>query len=315
MRVSGNPSLPSAPADDVRRRRWSAARYGRVLPLTARSRRIGQAYAALVAAVELRLDADRRLSAERRIARWLGVAPDAARRIHRDSLRSEAREEADTTYFMAHPDALFPAFRPPRDEPPHAEPTIYAILHFGSPILAYLYLARMRGIALHAIGRELDVRNPMAEAKRRYGIDKVEWVRRLAGRPFLGVDGAAIIRARELLLAGESIYAAIDVPGDVVARAAEVVVCGERLRVSAGVPTLASLTGAPLRPVVAISHPTHLALHYGARIVSTTPAATLAAVTTELFRFVSAHPGEWWLWPYVTSAAVREEESPAALLG
>jgi hypothetical protein len=290
-------------ADAGRRTRWIATRYERLLPLTGRSRAVGRAYATLVAAMELRLDPARRLTAERRIARWLNVSPADAHRTYRDSLRSEAREEADIAFFMAHPDALDTVFRAPRDEPRDEAPTIYAILHFGSPILAYLHLCRTRAHAIHTIARELDTTNPMPEAKRRFGVRKVAWVYERSGRPFIGVDGPAIIHARERLLVGDSLYAALDVPGDVAQRVGTITVCGERLRVAAGMTTLASLTRTPLQPVLAVSRGSDVEMLYGPRISPTTPDETLAAVTAALFSFVIAHPGEWWLWPYVTPAA------------
>jgi hypothetical protein len=290
------------PPDKDRGLRWTATRYERLLPLAGRSRAAGRAYATLVAAMELRLDAARRATAERRIARWLGVDPAQARRVYRDSLRSEAREEADCAYFMAHPEALDEAFRDVGGPAPDEAPTIYAILHFGAPILAYLRLCRGRARAVHVIARELDASNPMPEAKRRFGIRKVAWVREVSGLPFFGVDGSAVVRARERLLAGESLYAAFDVPGDVAQRAADVTVCGERLRLAAGITTLASLTRTPVQPVLALSHGGDVEMLYGPRIPATSPRETLDAAIAALFASVVAHPGEWWLWPYVTPA-------------
>ncbi len=289
-------------ADTDRRSRWTATRYQRLLPLAGRSRAAGRTYATLAAAMELRLDARRRATAEERIVRWLDVPPAQARRVYRDSLRSEAREEADCAFFMAHPEALDDAFRGARELAADETPTIYAILHFGSPILAYLRLCRGRTRAVHVIARELDAANPMPEAKRRFGLRKVAWVRARSGMPFFGVDGGAVVRARDRLLAGESLYAALDVPGDVAQRNAEVTVCGERLRIPVGMATLASLTGTPLQPVLAVSHAGDIEMLYGQRIPATTPGETLDAVMTALFAFVVARPGEWWLWPYVTPA-------------
>lgn len=292
-------------ADLRRRARWGAIRYGRLLPLTAHSRAAGRAYAAVVAAVELRLEPARRAVATRRITRWLTVHPHAAQRIYRDSLRSEAREEADSTFFMHHPAALAAAFRVEGLEPEHRGATIYAILHFGSPILAYLHLARTRRIAVHAVGRALDASNPMPDAKRRYGTRKVAWVHALSGRPFVGVDAPAVLHARELLLAGDSLYAAIDVPGDVVARAAEITIHNERLSVSAGIPTLAAITHTPIQPILAISEATTLTLHYPPKVHPTTPQETLERITTTLFHQIDLHPTEWWLWPYLPPATPR----------
>jgi len=291
------------PSDAERRARWTATRYERLLPLAGRSRAAGRAYATLVAAMELRLDAPRRTAAEHRIGRWLGADPGQAHRIYRDSLRSEAREEADCAYFMAHPGALDGAFRDARDPAPDEAPTIFAILHFGAPILAYLRLCRGRTRAVHVIARELDAANPMPEAKRRFGIRKVAWVHEMSGLPFFGVDGAAVVHARERLLAGESIYAAFEVPGDVAQRSAVVTVCGERLRVAAGITTLASLTRTPVQPVLGLCRGGDVEMLYGPRIPATSRQATLDAAIADLFASVVAHPGEWWLWPYVTPAA------------
>ncbi len=279
-------------------------RYGRLLPVTKRSRALGRAYAAIVAAVELRADARRRGAAVDRIERWLGVTPDAATRIFRGSLRSEALEEADSTFFMHHPHALATTFHIEGAREPE-RPLIHAILHFGSPILAYLHVARIARRAVHAVGRALDASNPMPDAKRRYAERKVAWVYTTAGRPFVGVDGRAMVDARELLLGGESLYAAIDVPGDVVSRSATVTIHDEPIHIAAGIPTLAAMTRTPLQPVLAISHPTHLTLTLGDVVEPTTPAATLEAITRTLFAEVDRHPSEWWLWPYMPTAPRR----------
>jgi len=203
---------------------------------------------------------------------------------------------------MRHPAALASAFRIEGTRADSDGPTIYAILHFGSPILAYLHVTRTSRTPVHAVGRALDASNPMPDVKRRYAERKVAWVYATSGRPFVGVDGRAMVQARELLLAGDSLYAAIDVPGDVVSRAATITIHEDPIRIAAGIPTLAAMTKVPLQPVLAISHASHLTLHYGPQVHPTTPPATLEAITRTLFAEVDRHPTEWWLWPYMPTA-------------
>ncbi len=278
---------------------WPAARYERLLPPAAHSRALGRAYAIIAGTAEYGLDAHRRRIAAGRIARWLGASALTAHRIFRASLISEAQEEADSVFFMRHTGQLAGALHAPARVPPHRGPTIYATLHFGSPILAYLHLCRGRGLDVTAIGRRLSEDNPMPAAKRRYGLRKVAWVERLTA-PFLDVDGPAILRARERLLDGGSLYAAVDVPADVVTRTAEVTLFGERTRMSSGVVTLASLVGVPVQPIVGVSRRDGIEIHYGHTIAALDTALTLDAVARELFAFVRRWPGEWWLWPYLT---------------
>jgi hypothetical protein len=283
------------------RARWAALRYGPLLALAARSRRAGRHVAAAIAAVELGIDRARRETAGQRIARWLDLSPAEARRVFRASLTSEAQEEADSAYFMGHPHALVPAFVR-AGEPPHRGGTIYATFHFGSPVLTYLYLRVGRALDVVAVERKLTATNPMAAPKRRWGARKVAWVERFTGRPMLDVDAATMARARERLLDGGALYAAVDVPGDVVGRAATATLLGERIRVSSGVTTLARLARAPLQPVVAISRADRFDLHYGTPIEPGPEAQTLAALMEALATLLRSFPGEWWLWPYVTPA-------------
>src|SRR6185295_8419915 len=107
-------------------------RYARLLPIAATSRRRGDAYAALVGRVEARRDPQRCAVAEARVQRWLGLAAADARHLYRRCLRSEAREEADSAFFMRHPHALADAFAAPIDLPPSAGSVLYVGLHLGS---------------------------------------------------------------------------------------------------------------------------------------------------------------------------------------
>jgi hypothetical protein len=278
---------------------WAACRYRWLLPWSARSQHAASRYAALTARIELLRDRERRVCAGARIARWLACTEAEADRVYRESLVSEAREEADTAWSMRHPGAWEAAFQPPRDEPAADGAVIYVTLHFGHPVLAYLYLRCRRAIDVRLIVRPLSPANPIPAAKRAFAERKVAWVAATAGYAPLSTDGAATARARDHLVGGGSLFAAVDVPGDVVSRAAAVTLFGERILVSSGMMTLARLAGVPLQPIVALRRGDALALRYGARVPPGTDRATLNATFHELASFIADDPGEWWLWPYV----------------
>jgi hypothetical protein len=296
---------PSDSRDRPAGARWAELRYGWLLPRAAASRRLGDGYAQLAAAVELAIDRERRRVAVERIARWLERSRPAANRVYYASLVSEAREEADSAYFMRHPGRLLASFHAPRDEPAARAGAVYATFHLGSPILAYLYLCGARGVPARAIGRRLDPANRMPAAKRTFGRDKVAWVENFAGQPFLGVDAISIARAREHLLAGKSLYAAIDVPADVVARSSEIELFGERICIASGLIRLAALAGAPVQPIVAVHRGAGFEVFYGQAIAPQGEPQALALLAAEIASFVHRLPGEWWLWPYLTSAGDR----------
>jgi len=285
--------------------RWTELRYTSLLPRAATSRRLGDVYAHMVAAIELGIDRERRRVAVERIARWLGRSSGVAARIYHASLVSEAREEADSAYFMRRPQRLLASFRPPPDEPEARRGTIYATLHLGSPILAYLYLCGVRGVPARAIGRGLDLANQMPPAKRSFGLEKVAWVESFSGQPFLGVDAVSAARAREHLLAGNALYAAVDVPADVVARCAEIELFGEGIRIASGLLRLAALARVPLQPMVAVHRGGDFEVLYGQAIEFDDEGRALALLAAEIARFVRRLPGEWWLWPYLTPAGSR----------
>jgi len=278
---------------------WTSWRYRWLLPWSARSRRTTQAYARLSGRIELTLDPERRARAGARIARALGCSAAAADRIFAASLVSEAQEEADTVWSMRHAHTWPDLFRAPADEPRPRGATVYVTLHFGSPILAFLDLRHRRVADVRLMMRPLSPANPMADAKRAFAVRKVAWVTTTSGCEPLPTDAAGTARAREHLVACGALYAAIDVPGDVVSRAAAVTLFGERILVSAGMMTLARLTGAALQPVVAVRRGETLALRYGARIPPGNDTETLTAAFHEVTRFITDDPGQWWLWPYI----------------
>lgn len=279
---------------------WAELRYGRLLPLAARQRGFASPYARLVARVESALDRERQAAASARLQRWLGLSTRRAATLHRACLASEAREEADTAWFMGRPwETLAAAYRPLACPVPPRTPTIWTILHFGSPILAYVYLCRVWGVDARIIGRALDDANPMPSAKQAWGRRKVAWVQEVTGKPFLAVDAGAIAHAREHLLGGGALLAAIDVPGDVVGRSTRLTLFGEPTRVAAGIFRLAELTRVPLRSLRAISRGGHIEIAHGEPIVLAGGDDPLASVAREVETILRAHPDEWWLWPYL----------------
>lgn len=288
------------------RGKWSEARYRWLLPLARLGRPHGRVYARLVARVEYATDAERCRVAEGRIARALGMTPAAATATYRGCLESEAREEADSALFMRR-SVLDPGLFDVEALPARAESTVgtvYATLHFGSPVFGYLALRCAHDEAVSMVGRPLDDTNPMPRAKRAYALDKVRWVEKIGARPFLATDSAAMARAREDLLAGRSLYTPVDVPGSVAGRAATVQPFDEPVRFASGLMTLARLTGASVVPVVALSRPESFAVRFGARLLPGAGDRLLEQAIAELARFVRAHPDEWWMWPYLERASI-----------
>lgn len=282
---------------------WGELRYRLLLPLAARSRGLGAAYAALVGRVEYASDAARRTVAVARIGQALGTSRRRARRIFLASLESEAREEADTTYFMQHADSLLDQFG---SAPVSALPgrAILATLHFGSPVLCFLYLRRGLGLDVSIVARPLDDSNPMASAKARYARAKVAWAERFSGRPFLSTDAASVARARDHLLADGSLYTPVDVPGDVATRSAPIHLFGGSVRVASGIDTLARLTRTPIQPIVAVGRPARrFDIWCGRPIGPDESPSPLASAMAELEKAIRRDPGEWWLWPYLAPDA------------
>jgi len=280
---------------------WPTLRYERIFPLARRSRRAARACAALVGTVEYLIDPVRREVASRRIARTLRLPLRRARAFCRASLVSEALEESEIEFLMTNPDALAGVFSAGPDEPAPAGGTLYATLHFGNPVLAYLHLAWWRRLDVTTVSRALSADNPMADAKRRYGQRRIAWIERLA-RPLLALDGTSAAHARELILAGRSLFAPIDVPGDVVTRARDVDFLGERMRFASGMITLARICKAPVQPLDALSRPGGFVVRWGGRVEPSDDARMHADAFGELLAFVRELPGEWWMWPYLVVA-------------
>ena len=290
-------NLPGRP-DDA----WASLRYGRLLPRAAASRRAGKAYAGAISLRELAADPGRRRVACERIGRWCGVGPTVALRIFADALFSEAREEAESAWFMGDPRRREAAFAGAEPAAPVAPGSIVATLHLGSPVLGFVHLSRDLGLVGRAIGRELDDSNPMPASKRAWGARKVAWVRETTGEPFLGTDARALLAAREELGRGRSVYAAIDVPGDVVARSRVVELCDERVLLSGGLLTVARLARAPLQLVVTRLEGESYRLDAFEPIEPGPEDAVARALGRQASALLRRHPGDWWLWPYVVPA-------------
>ncbi len=290
---------PRAP----RRERWEALRYGTLLPWTSGSRLAGRVYARLCETAEYRLDEPRRAAGVARIGRWLGVDARQADAIFRRTLSSEAREEADVSWYMHHPDELARAFRPAAIEPATDGPAIWATLHLGSPNLAYVYLRRVRGLDAQIVARPLDDANPMNPAKRAWGHRKVGWLERETGDAFLGTSAEALAIARSRLVKGASVFVLMDVPGDVVSRAITVTLFGERVRIASGLFVLAGMVGVPIRPVVAVPRGDRFELRYGDAITPVAKLVPTDAVERALTTIIRDAADEWWLWPYLPAAS------------
>ena len=278
---------------------WERLRYAHLLPLAGRGEAAAQTYASLVAAVEQRRDAQRRRVAEERIARYLRVSAGAARRIFRDALRSEAIEEADSVRFMRGGASLDDGVAIEGAAERAQRPRVYAALHFGSPVLAYLGLRLQREPELRVIARELDGNNPMPASKRDFARRKVAWVEATAGARFLDTDRAAVLRAREHLLAGRPLYAAVDVPGDVVARAGRVHLCGDRVLIASGIFHLAAMTGADVQMVVSAHRRGRIEVRCRPPVEACNAADLEIAVAAEVEAVVRELPQEWWMWPFL----------------
>ncbi len=273
-------------------------RYDLLLPAAGMGRGVGQVYAEACASLECRAAPARMGVAVERIMRWTGLEKREAREAYRGAIASEALEEADSAYFRRHPDAFDRWLLEGSDVPRPHGPVVYATLHFGHPVLSCIYLRRHGGRDVRPIIRGLDDANPMADPKRIWGQKKVGWVRDLLDDAVFGVDGVSTARAREHLLAGEAVFAALDVPGDVSDRTSVVDVGGERLRFSTGVVSLAQMTQATIVPVVARSHRKRMIVEFGDPVDAAGP-DPFVRVFSELSRFIRRFPQEWWLWPFV----------------
>jgi hypothetical protein len=280
---------------------WERLRYGPLLLAGGTTHRAADLYGSVVAAVEYWRDEGRRRTAEHRIVRWLGVSPTVARRIFRAALRSEALEEADSARFMRDSRGLSEAVVIRGLTPRSGRPRVYATLHFGSPVLAYLGLCLQAEPELRVIARELDDANPMAEIKRTFGSRKVAWVEETSGRSFLDTDSTAVLRAREHLLSGNPLYAAVDVPGDVVSRADRFPFCGDSVVLASGIFRLASMAGADFQVVVPVRRGPRIAAYCRPPVNAADPRGLAIAVVSEIEAVIREWPQEWWFWPFLVT--------------
>lgn len=276
----------------------SAIRYRILLPLAAQRRSAGPLYARLMASAHLQYDPAPRERAVRAIRSCLGVDGGAARVIYKSALHSEFLEEADASFFMRHEMHLRGAFRS-EGLKREGGPVIYATLHFGSPVLAYLYLRRSLDLDVTLLARPLDATNPMPGAKRRYAERKMRWVARMSDRRHFETDRESVLAAREHLLKGGSLFVAFDVPGHLVARSRTVTILGRNARIASGIDVIARATSASIRPIVAVSRPDGFRVIGGAPVADAGRDASFGEVVTLLAAFVEAEPHEWWMWPHV----------------
>ncbi|MFP6665039.1 MAG: hypothetical protein VCC00_12605 [Deltaproteobacteria bacterium] len=282
---------------------WEALRYGPLLRGASTHPLAGRLYEKLVAGIEWRADPNRRAVASARIADTLQCSQQQAQAIFRACLGSEAREEADTAWVARRGIALADILPHRPGLPSEGRGSIFATLHLGSPILTFLYLREVLGLPLRAIGRPLDDDNPLSAAKRAWGSAKVGWVSRSSGTTFINTDARGIIQAREELLAGRSIYAAIDVPADLASRAMALEIHGRSFSFAAGIPRLAQLTGAEILPVIGLHRAEGFRVEFGAPISCPTQEETQKALAAWLSQTLCSYPDEWWLWPYAEEVA------------
>lgn len=280
---------------------WERLRYGPLLRASRRSPAGARRFASIVAAVERRLEAERVGVAEDRIMRWLGVSRPQASRIFRDALFSEALEEADSARMMAHPSAPLLPIEIEGHAPRGGRPRIYAALHAGSPVLAFMGLRKRFEPDVRIIARELDEENPMANAKQAFALRKVAWVEEVSGAKFIDTDGEAILEARDHLLSGRPLFAAVDVPGDVVSRTDRVGLFGETVVLASGIFRLAAMTGADMQLVVSEHRDGRILVRCRPPFEASDAASLLAAMAPEMEAVLRDQPGEFWFWPFFVS--------------
>jgi hypothetical protein len=277
---------------------WEHLRYGPLLRSAGTNPRAGRLYEKLVANVEWRADPARRDIATLRIADTLHCDRRQAAQTFRACLASEAREEADTAW-VSRRGISMEDLLPRMPEPPiDGHGCIFATLHLGSPILAFLYLRRVLGLPVRAIGRPLDDNNPLSAAKRAWGFEKVAWVSRLSETTFIGSDARGALDARAEILAGRSIYAAVDVPANVATRSLPLKILGSSFSFAAGILRLARLTGAPILPVIGLHRASGFRIEFAPPILHPTREETQQALSSWLSETLLKYPDEWWLWPY-----------------
>lgn len=281
---------------------WERFRYGPLIRSASRGESIGRVYAAIVAWVEWRREANRRRVAEERIARWVGTSSREAARIFRGSLYSEALEEADSARLMRSSGLPTMPIEVKGLASREERPRIYASLHAGSPVLAYIGLRAQFEPEARIIARELDENNPMASSKRRFARRKVAWVEATCGARFFKTDAEAILEARQHLIAGRPLFAAVDVPGDVVSRADRTLLFGEQVVLASGIFRLAAMTGADMQLVVSARGKRRVLVDCGRPINGSDTLALQDAMLAQMEEAIRRWPDEFWFWPFFVSS-------------
>lgn len=222
----------------------------------------------------------------------------SAREIFRNAVRSEALEEADSCRFMSGRCSTVRDIELSGFARTTQRPRLYAALHFGSPVLAYIGLRQQVEKSLLVIARELGDKNPMPGAKQQFATRKVAWVEKAAGAPFLGTSESDVLRARDHLLGGNSVYAAVDVPGNVVRRAEWMRVGGAEMLLATGILKLAAITGCDLQLALGFHRNGRIVVHGGPVVYGSTTVALGAQVMSCLQDVINRWPEEWWMWPF-----------------
>ncbi|MDG1401740.1 MAG: hypothetical protein P8K76_12035 [Candidatus Binatia bacterium] len=278
---------------------WERARYQLLDSLAARSMGGTNAYVHMISRVEEVLQRERSRTAINRISRALDLAPRDSRQIYRQCLASEAREEADSARLLVSGQPIAEAVEATPPFSPVDGPCIYITLHWGSPMITFLYLRSVLGIPVRLIGRPLDKSNPLPPGKMRWGHRKVEWMETLTGETFIPDDGAGALQARTELLEGRSIFASVDVPAQPTSRSRVIDLFGEPIRIASGLLRLAALTKVPLVPILGHSCGQKIHVAHEEPIPAAREEELAESIGIWLRKILARQPDQWWLWPFV----------------
>lgn len=279
---------------------WEQCRYLLLDRLAARSARGSDAYTYLVARIEEVLQPDRRRVATTRIAQALQIEENEARAIYRNCLASEAREEADSARLRLAGLPIAESVVADRKNTSVSGPCIFISMHWGSPMLAFLYLRSSLGLPVRLIGRPLDEDNPLPPARKAWGRQKVAWMESLAESSFIPDDGRGALEARHELLEGRSIFASIDVPATTGQRSRVIDLFGEQVVIASGLLRLAALMQVPLVPVLGHSKGHRIHVQQDTPIPAGPEEELAQAVGHWIRKTLRRQPGEWWLWPFLS---------------
>lgn len=290
--------MQSAPPDSL----WERMRYGPLMAYASRGLQNGRRVAAIVSRVEYARDANRQRVARDRIRRWLDVSESEARRLYRDALFSEALEEADCARMMRHRGPIDMPVEVRGWEPRGDRPRVYGTLHAGSPVVAFLDFRSRFEPHARIIARELDDQNPMARSKHAFARRKVAWVEETAGEPFFKTDVTSILGARDHLLAGRPLFAAVDVPGDVVDRGRAISLFGERVALAEGLFKLAAMTGADMQLLCTVQRKGSVLVDFRRPVDGPSAESLMEAMAAEMEAAIRSQPEEFWFWPFFAGA-------------